>query len=160
MIEIKIINTILFLVVILSIYTLIFQYITRDRVIVKAKLMNRKLLDSKFTMILLVMCLIIAISAIIMLLYASIEEFHSTKPFRDEYEIKLIELINDNRIEKLVNELKGDNREWGEWSLKKIRQSKILLVYVINMLAFIALFPKIAKIRIENNGIRKLIFLT
>lgn len=157
---IKTMSTILFLAVILSIYTLIFRYRTRDKVIVKTKLINRRLLNSKFVMILLAMCSIICICLIMMLLYGSIEEFHSTKSFRDEYEIKFSELINDNKIEKLVIKLDGNNKEWGKWALKQIRQSKILFGYVVNMIIFIALFFNIAKIRIESNGIRKFIFLT
>lgn len=153
-------NTILFIAVILSLYTLIFQYRTKDKVVVKGKLLKRHLINSRFSMIFLVICSIIVVITIMMLLYASIEEFHSTKSFRDEYEIKFGSLINEREIEKTINELDGRNKEWGEWSLKQIKQSKILLIYVINMLCFIAIFPKIARIRIEKEGIRRFTSLT
>ena len=56
--------------------------------------------------------------------------------------------------------LEGNQKEWWEWSLKTIRRSKILLIYVINMICFIVLFHKIGATRVENHGIRRFIFLT
>ncbi len=160
MIEIKTINIVLLIAILLSLYTLIFQYRTKNKVIVKAKLINIEISNNKPRIIIIIICSLMLFSSIMLMLYSSLEEFHSTKSFREEYAISFGELINDRKIEQLVAKLGGDQKEWGEWSLKTIRRSKITLIYVINIVCFIVLFLKIGSIRVENHGIRRFIFLT
>jgi hypothetical protein len=100
------------------------------------------------------------IAPILLMLYSSLEEFHNTKSFRVEYGISFGELINNHKIELIVSKLEGDQKERGEWSLETIKRSKTMLVYVINMSCFIALFSNIGAMRVESLGIRNFIFLT
>lgn len=158
--RIEIINIILFIAIILGLYTLIFRYITKNKVIVKAKLINIEISKKKPRIIILIICSLMLIIPILLMLYSSLEEFHSTKSFRVEYGISFGELINDHKIELKVAKLEGDQKEWGDWSLETIKRSKIMLIYVINMICFIALFSKIGAMRVENQGIRNFIFLT
>lgn len=160
MIEFKVMNMVLFIFGLLSIYTIIVRYRSRAEVVVKAKLLNKEKVNNKLVIILLAFCILVLGVSLSLLLYSSIEEFHSTKPFRHEYSIGFNEVINDKEIEKLIDNLEGDQREWGEWSLKKIRQSKTLLIYVINTLLIIVIFPQIASCRIERSGIRKILYIT
>ena len=160
MIEIKTINIILLIGILLSLYTLIFQYRTKNRVIVKAKLLNIVISNNKPRVIIIIICSLLLFSSIMLMLYSSLEEFHNTKSFREEYVISFSEIISDSKIEKLVAKLEGDQKEWGKWSLNTIRRSKITLIYVVNMICFIVLFTKIGAIRVENHGIRRFIFLT
>ncbi|MGH4049794.1 MAG: hypothetical protein ACREVX_00310 [Clostridium sp.] len=157
---IKTINIILFIAILLGIYTLIFRYRTKNKVIVKAKLINIEISKKKNKIVILIICSLMLVGPILLMLYSSLEEFHNTRVFRVEYGISFGELINDHKIELLVAKLEGDQKEWGEWSLETIKRSKIMLIYVINMICFIALFSKIGAIRVENEGIRNFIFLT
>ncbi len=55
--------------------------------------------------------LFIGITSISMFLYSSIEEFHGTKYFRNEYEISISDVINGNEIQKIADNLSGDEKK-------------------------------------------------
>lgn len=153
-------NIMLFLLLLFFVYV---QFVNRKndkKVIVKALLINRKILKNKVLMIFMGILLFIAITSISMLLYSSIEEFHGTKYFRNEYEISISDVINGNEIQKIADNLSGDEKKNANWALKTINNSKMLMFYVINMVFLIIVFPFIARVRIEKNGVRKLGKLT
>jgi hypothetical protein len=141
--KMRVMNVVVFLMLLLSIYNFIIRYRTKNRVIAKAKLNKGSILLS----------IIIFIHAGIFL-YAGIDEFYSTQSFRENYSISFCELINDKEIEIIIDNMDDKYKEMGELVLKKIRNFKTLSLYVL-MLGFLYLtLIKIGKVRFENDGIR------
>ena len=160
MLEIKIMNSGLAAALLGSLYVLWVQHRERDNLIVKAKLVGEDILKSRFKKAMIGISMLIWITMMGMLSYAVVEEFHGTKTFRDEYSISFLEAIDDGEMEMLVVGLEGDEKEWGEWVLKKIRGVKVILFYLVCMFSCVAIFIKIAPTRIEKRGIRRLGSLT
>ena len=160
MFEVKIMNTGLVVALLGSLYVLWIQHRERENLIVKAKLVREEILKSRLKKSVIAVSMLIWLIMMGMLSYAVVEEFHGTKPFRDEYSISFLEAINDSEMEMLVEGLEGDEKEWGEWVLKKIRGVKVIFFYLACMFSCVAIFIKIAPARIEKSGIRRLGSLT
>lgn len=136
-------NIVVFLMLLVSIYTLVIRYKTKYKVIVKAKLNKGFILLS-----------IIMISHAGILLYASIEEFYNTQSFREDYSIGFYELINDQEIETIIDDLDDNYKKVGELALRKIRKFKSLSLYVLMVVLLYLTWIEIGKVRFENDGIR------
>ena len=126
-------------------YVLIIQYKNREKVITKAKFHRGG-----------IAVLIFGLLPMSLMLYSCVDEFQSTKYFRQEYSIGMYELINDKEIESIVDDLEGEYKEIGQWSLKKIRGCKLMLMYNILMASSYLIIFSVGRARFEIDGIRSL----